>query len=443
MRILRGIQEVMSLVKDRSSYRYDDVPKALAQEVWVRSQEIFGSSMTVSEVVNHVIQKVRYGGDVALEELTESIEGFRPSEFEVSRSVMAQALDSIPRELRDALELAAHRVAEYAKASLSKTWHNQETGLGELIIPIERVGLYAPGGTAAYPSTVLMSAVTAREAGVGEIVLCTPAQDAVNGNSAVLAAAYIAGADRVFLIGGAQAIAAMAYGTESVPKVDKICGPGNIFVTMAKAQLYGTVGIDGIFGPSETVVVADDSADPGLCAADLLAQAEHDVLAAAIFITTSETLLGSVAEEIETQVQSLERREIASTSLSNQSALVLVEDMDEALNIANLIAPEHLCLMMREPWTWVAKVRHAGGLFVGEYSAEVMGDYIAGPSHTIPTHGTARFASYLGVDQFVKRVPVVALDQASARKLAPSVAVIARAERLTGHARAAEKRFTK
>ena len=443
MKTLRGLQEARDFVAERASLTHGDVPKELAQEVARRSQDIFGAPMTVSEVVSRVIEEVRNGGDTALRGLTERIDGIRFEELEVPADALAQAAETIPRELRDALELAAGRVADFARASLPKTWHNQDTGLGELIVPIERVGVYAPGGTASYPSSVIMTAVTAKEAGVREVVLCTPAHDGVNASPAALAAAHIAGADRVFSIGGAQAIAALAYGTESVPRVDKICGPGNIFVTAAKAQLqlFGQVGIDGVYGPTETVVVADDSADPTLCAADLLAQAEHDVLASAIFVTPSETLLQKVGAELVQQLQGLERKDIALASLNNRAAMVLVQDMDEALEVANLIAPEHLCLMVREPWRWVDKVRHAGGLFLGEHSAEVMGDYVAGPSHTIPTNGTARFASYLGVDQFIKRIPVVALKQEEIKRLAPSAAVIARAEGFTGHAKAAELRM--
>ena len=441
MKTLRGFQEARDFVAERASLMHQDVPEELAQEVARRSQDIFGAPLTVQESVSRVIEEVRNGGDTALKELTERIDGIRLAELEVTAAALAQAAETIPRELRDALELAAGRVADFARASLPKTWHDQNTGLGELIVPIELVGVYAPGGTATYPSSVVMTTVTAKEAGVREVVLCTPAHDGVNASPAALAAAHIAGADRVFRIGGAQAIAALAYGTESVPRVDKICGPGNIFVTTAKAQLYGQVGIDGVFGPTETVVVADDSADPTLCAADLLAQAEHDVLASAIFITPSEALLQKVGVELVQQVQGLERRDIALASLNNRAAMVLVDDMDEALQVANLIAPEHLCLMVREPWRWVDKVRHAGGLFLGEHSAEVMGDYVAGPSHTIPTHGTARFASYLGVDQFIKRIPVVALKQEEVRRLAPSAAVIARAEGFTGHAKAAELRM--
>ncbi len=440
MRVLHGLAEAKEFVAGRASITSQEVPEELAQEVARRSQAIWGSPLTVHESVRRIIEDVRKGGDTALKDLTERIDGIRFADLEVPREALAQAAGSIPTELRSALELVAQRVAQFAEASLPKTWHDPNTGLGELIVPLESVGVYAPGGTAAYPSTVIMTAVTAKTAGVQDVIVCTPAHDGVNASAVVLAAAHIARVDRVFRIGGAQAIAAMAFGTESVPKVDKICGPGNLFVALAKQQLFGQVGIDGVFGPTETVVVADDSADPALCAADLLAQAEHDALASAVLVTPSEALVGRVGEELVKQLMTLERRDIALASINNHGAMILVKDITEALEVSNLIAPEHLCLMIRQPRRWVKRVRHAGGLFLGEHSAEVMGDYVAGPSHTIPTHGTARFASYLGVDQFIKRIPVIALKEDVARRLAPTAAIIARSEGFTGHARAAEMR---
>ncbi|MSQ21953.1 MAG: histidinol dehydrogenase [Dehalococcoidia bacterium] len=440
MRVLHGLEEARAFAAARTSITSQEIPEELAKAVLLRSQAVWGSPLTVPESVRRIIEDIRKGGDAALRDLTEHIDGIRFADLEVPKKALAQAAESIPTDLRAALELAAQRVAKFAEVSLPKTWHDPNTGLGELIVPLERVGLYAPGGTAAYPSTVIMSAVTARTAGVQEVIVCSPAHDGVNASAVVLAAAHIAGVDRVFRIGGAQAIAAMAFGTESVPKVDKICGPGNIFVALAKQQLFGQVGIDGVFGPTETVVVADDSADPALCAADLLAQAEHDVLASAVLITPSEALVSRVGDELVKQLMTLERRDIALASLNNHGAMILVGNLAEALDVSNLIAPEHLCLMVKQPRRWVKRVRHAGGLFLGEHSAEVMGDYVAGPSHTIPTHGTARFASYLGVDQFIKRIPVIALKPDVARRLAPAAAIIARAEGFTGHARAADLR---
>ena len=438
MRIVRGVEAVRHFVAGRSALTAsDEVPEEIAQRI----QALFGRAMSPAELVAHILQQVRLRGDDAVREFSFRFDGVEMEKLEVPPEDLFSARDQMAPELLAALELAAQRVHDFAMAALSKTWHDFDTGLGELVVPIELVGLYVPGGTAAYPSSVIMTAMTARAAGVKELVMCTPARDGDRVNPAVAAAAHIAGVDRVFHIGGAQAIAAMAYGTASVPRVDKVCGPGNIFVTLAKQQLYGQVGIDGLFGPTETVAVADDSTDPRLCAADLLAQAEHDSLATPVLVTTSERLSQQVEEELKLQVQSLERRYIALAALEGQGTTVLVDNMDEALDVANLFAPEHLCLMMREPWLWTGKVRNAGTVFMGELSPEVMGDYVAGPSHTIPTQGTARFASYLGVEQFLKRTPVVALDLDLVRRLAPTAATIARAEGFTAHARAAEMRM--
>ncbi|MCZ6614773.1 MAG: histidinol dehydrogenase, partial [Chloroflexi bacterium] len=399
MRILRGIDEARRFLATRRALTADQV---VPEEVSQRIQDIFGRAMSPSEVVAHILQEVRFRGDDAVRELSARIDGVQLAELEVPRAEVQRAREKLPSELLAALELAAQRVHEFAMAALPKTWHDLNSGLGELVVPLERVGLYVPGGTAVYPSTVIMTAMTARAAGVKELVMCTPARDDGRVNPVVAAAAHIAAVDRVFRIGGAQAIAAMAYGTASVPCVDKVCGPGNIFVTLAKQQLYGQVGIDGLFGPTETVAVADDSTDPRLCAADLLAQAEHDILATPVLVTTSERLSQQVNEELARQVESLERRDIALKALEGQGVTALVKDVEEAVEVANLFAPEHLCLMVREPWLWLGKVQNAGTVFMGEQSPEVMGDYIAGPSHTIPTQGTARFASYLGVDQFLK-----------------------------------------
>ena len=442
MRTIHGLKDALDFAAGHRTSP-NDIPEELAQAVARRGQEIWGQPLTVQESVSRVIEEVRTDGDKAVRDLTLRIDGATLAELEVPASVLDRALDNIPADLRVALEVAAGRVSDFARASLPATWHDNATGLGEMIVPLDRVGLYVPGGAAAYPSVVIMNGVIARTAGVREVVMCTPATDGANPSETVLAAARVAGVDRVFPIGGAQAIAAMAFGTESVPRVDKICGPGSIFVTLAKQQLFGQVGIDGIFGPTETVVVADDEADPRLCAADLLAQAEHDVIASPILVTTSETLLRRVADELARQIEQLARKDIAQSALDSQGAMILVESVEEALEVANLIAPEHLCLMVREPRQWLGQVRNAGAVFVGEHSAEVMGDYVAGPSNTLPTHSSARFASYLGVDQFVKRVPVMALDEATVRKLAPTAGIIARTEGFTGHAAAADLRLGK
>jgi len=317
---------------------------------------------------------------------------------------------------------------------------DMENGFGEMIIPIERVGIYIPGGRAAYPSTVLMTAIPARVAGVKEVVIATPPLGDQGPHPTVMAAALVSGVSRVFQVGGAQAIAAMAYGTETVPRVDMICGPGNIFVTLAKKMVYGQVSVDGLEGPTETLIVADESANPILCAADLLGQAEHDLLATPVLITTSESLLAPVQEEIKRQLSSLTRKDTASSSIERRGVIVVVDTLDEALELSNNYAPEHICLMIRDPWDAVGKVRHAGGIFLGDHSPESMGDYVAGPSHVMPTGGTARFNSYLGVTQFLKRTPVVDLDSDTARRLTATAATLARAEGFDAHARSVELR---
>jgi len=300
-----------------------------------------------------------------------------------------------------------------------------------------------PGGTAYYPSTVLMTAIPARVAGVGEIIITTPPGKDGEVPPATLVAADIAGADRIFKVGGAQAIAALAFGTRSIPRVDKICGPGGLFVTIAKRMVYGIVDIDGLYGPTETVILADDSASAECCAADLLAQAEHDVLSVAILITTSAELAAAVDKEVKRQLKGLERADIARRSLQERGHIIIVDDMEQAIALANLYAPEHLALMVRDASSHIESIRNTGGIFIGESSPEVLGDYVAGPSHVMPTGGSARFSSPLGVNDFLKITSVVALSDEDARMLAPVAAAIARVEGLTAHARAAELRFKK
>ena len=314
-------------------------------------------------------------------------------------------------------------------------------GLGELVRPLERVGLYAPGGTAAYPSTVLMTAIPARVAGVSEVVLATPRRGNEPLNPTVLAAAHIAGVDAVYQVGGVPAIGALAYGTESIRRVDKICGPGNVFVAYAKRMVQGQVDIDGVFGPTETILLADDTANPVFCAADLIAQAEHDPMASAILVTDSQPLVDAVEAELDTQIDGNPRADTIRQSLERQGCIVLVDDFDEAIAVANHIAPEHLCLMVADPWAWAGQVRNAGGLFLGEFSPEVMGDYIAGPSHVMPTGGTARFSSALSVHHFVRTMPVVGLSPQRFTDLGAAAVRIAEAEGLPGHAGAVQARL--
>jgi len=415
---------------------------SLPPEVMDRTEALFGERLSPQESVQRILQDVRQQGDSALRYYGCLLDGVELEGLEVSEQEIVQAHQQVPEALVRALELAAGRIEKFHRATLRKSWVDLSSGLGELVIPLERVGIYAPGGTAAYPSTVLMTAIPARVAGVREVILATPPRDGGVPNPAVLVAARLAGVDRVFRVGGVQAVAAMAFGTETVPRVDKICGPGNIFVTLAKRLVFGHVDIDGLYGPTETVVVADETASPAYCAADLLAQAEHDPLASPILITTSLSLVGEVEGEVDRQLVSLERGDLAGLSLERQGRVILVDSIEDAMELANTIAPEHLCLMVREAWAWVGKVRHAGGVFLGPFSPEVMGDYVAGPSHVMPTGGTARFSSALSVHHFLKTMPVVGLKPEEYRELAEAAATIARAEGLTGHARAVEVRLS-
>ena len=413
----------------------------LPESVAARTRQLFGAEMTPEQSVVRMLQDVRSEGDAAVRRYVKLLDGVDLEEFKVSPSQIEQACASISPELRHSLELAASRVRDFHEAVLPRDWIDEKQGLGQLIRPLDRVGLYAPGGTAAYPSTVLMTAIPARVAGVGEVILTSPVGSDGSLNPAVLAAAEIAGVDAIYQIGGVPAIGAMAYGTESVPKVDKICGPGNVFVAYAKKLVHGQVDIDGVFGPTETIVIADESANPSFCAADLIGQAEHDPLATAVLITNSGELLEEVELELERQMVSQSRAEIVRGALERQGRAVLVATVEEAVDLANKIAPEHLCLMVEEPWRWADRVKHAGGLFLGEYSPEVMGDYIAGPSHVMPTGGTARYSSALSVHQFLRTMPVVSLSSSDFQRLGPEAVQIAQAEGLDGHASAVRVRL--
>lgn len=404
---------------------------------------LFGERLTPEQAVSRILQDVRRRGDAALREWSGRLDDYTPDSFRVPPAQLWQALDTLDGETRRALEKAAERIEAFYRRQPLISWMTQDLGgvLGQLVRPIRRVGLYVPGGTAPLPSTVLMSAIPARVAGVQEIAIAVPPQRGTGKISPVtLAAAALVGVEEVYALGGAQAIAALAFGTESIPAVDKIFGPGNLFVTLAKRQVFGVVGIDGLAGPTETMVIADDSARPAWVAADLLAQAEHDVLASAILLTPSAKLAQAVQAEVAHQMESLPRAEIVAQALENRSGIVVTRDLDQAIELANGYGAEHLCLAVRDPWAWVGKITATGGLFLGEYSFEVLGDYIAGPSHVMPTGGTARFASPLNVMDFVRLISVVALDEASGRELSPLAARLARAESLEAHARAADCR---
>ncbi len=404
---------------------------------------LFGAEVSAAEAVTRIVADVRERGDEAVRHWTQRIDGVTLESVAVPSTAIDAAYDKLEPALRQALESAAERIEDFHRRQPLHSWLDAQPGgsLGQLVRPIPHIGLYVPGGSAAYPSSLLMSAIPARVAGVDSVVVATPpSRDTGLPTPGILAAAKIAGVNRVYRIGGAQAIAALAYGTATVAPVDKICGPGNLFVTLAKRQLMGLVGIDGLPGPTETVVVADASARPDLVAADLLAQAEHDLLATALLLTPSPELAQRVVAEVEAQLPRLTRCEIAAESLRGQGGAVVTATLEEALELANAYAPEHLCLSVQAPWTWVGHVRNAGGVFIGEGSCETLGDYIAGPSHIMPTGGTARFASPLNVADFIKITSIVALGPAEAARLAPAAARLARFEGLDGHAAAADAR---
>jgi histidinol dehydrogenase len=437
LKVIHGVENAENVLVRVDPLDLDSLPES----VLARTEEAFGDGVTPEQSVRKILGDVRRDGDAAVLRYAKLLDGSDLEEFRVTEAQMAQARDSISKELRESLELAAQRVRDFHEATMPREWVDREQGLGELVRPLDRVGLYAPGGSAAYPSTVLMTAVPARVAGVREVILCTPPQRGEALNPAVIAAAEIAGVDALYQVGGVPAIAAMAYGTESVPKVDKICGPGNIFVAYAKKLVQGQVDIDGVFGPTETIVVADQTANASFCAADLIAQAEHDPLATAILITNAEDLIERVAAEVDRMLATQPRGDIAKAALDRQGRVVLVDSLDEAVDLVNRIAPEHLCLLVDQPWSWVSKIKHAGGLFLGEFSPEVMGDYIAGPSHVMPTGGTARFGSALSVHHFLRTMPVVGLSPTEFQKLGKAAVHIADAEGLSGHASAIQIRL--
>jgi len=400
----------------------------------------------VDEVAAGIIAAVRQRGDEALIEFTrkfDRVDVDDASQLCLEKHRLEACLGAIDPELRQALEIAARRIDIYHRRQFQDSWEYEEddgTVLGQKVTPLDRVGIYVPGGKAAYPSSVLMNAIPARIAGVAEVVMTVPAPDGEI-NDLVLAAAALAGVDQVFRVGGAQAIAALAFGTATVPRVDKIVGPGNAYVAAAKKQVFGQVGIDMIAGPSEVLVVADESVDPEWAAMDLLAQAEHDEFAQSILVSSSSKLLSDVRSALQRLLPTLEREDIARASLRDQGALIRVRSQDEAACVVNRVAPEHLELLLEDPDGMLDLVRHAGAIFIGRYSAEALGDYCVGPNHVLPTSGTARFSSPLGVYDFQKRSSVIRCSAAKAGELAGTASTLARAESLTAHARSAEYRL--
>jgi histidinol dehydrogenase len=413
--------------------KYGEVPNS---EIFARTEP----KMNVSEIVADIIANVRENGDVALKAYTEKFDGALLDSLLVSKDEIAEAVSSVETELIEILKKAAENIRLFHSRQKREGFSikgDDGIVIGQKIIPVERAGLYVPGGTAAYPSTVLMDSIPAKIAGVGEVVMVTPPSKDGKVNPAILAAAYVAGVDKIFKVGGAQAIAALAYGTQSIPKVDKIVGPGNAFVAEAKKQVFGVVSIDMIAGPSEILVVADSKQNPRYVAADLLSQAEHDKLASAVLVTDSMELALSVREEIENQLSALEREEIARASIDNNGKIIVADSLKVVIDIANEIAPEHLELCVDNPFDYLDDIKHAGSIFMGRDCPEALGDYFAGPNHTLPTSGTAKFSSPLGVDDFIKKTQFTYYTPEALDKVADDIAYFANKEGLTGHARSA------
>ena len=409
----------------------------------VSADEIFarGTAATdVSDIVKDIIDDVKKNGDKALFQYTEKFDKVSLSNLEVSDQEIDEAFSAIEPEFLRILKTAADNIRTFHSRQVRNSFIiNDQDGVvtGQKVIPVERAGLYVPGGTAAYPSTVLMDSIPAKIAGVSEICIVTPPSKDGKVNPAILAAAKVAGVDRIFKVGGAQAIAALAYGTETIPKVDKIVGPGNAFVAEAKRQVYGLVSIDMIAGPSEILIVADKNSNAAHLAADLLSQAEHDKMASAVLVTDSMALANAVSEEIEKQIPLLSRNEIARVSIDNNGKIIVADSIFKVIDIANEIAPEHLELCVDDPFALLDKIKHAGSIFMGRYCPEALGDYFAGPNHTLPTGGTARFSSPLSVDDFVKKTQYTYYTKEALAKVAKDVAFFAEKEGLTAHAKSA------
>lgn len=415
--------------------------RKLLEQLKARSGEI---DRTVTAAVQEILSKVKEYGDTAVREYTMKFDGSVPENAEVPREILDASIEQCDSEFVYALYKAADNIRDFHTRQKQQSWLDaKENGviLGQRIRGLKRVGIYVPGGTAAYPSSVLMNAIPAKIAGVQEIIMVTPPRKDGTANPDILAAAKIAGVDRVFLMGGAQAVAALAYGTETVPQVDKIVGPGNIFVATAKKLLFGTVDIDMIAGPSEILIVADESADPKFLAADLMSQAEHDNLASAILLTTSADVANQTAAELERQMQTLSRREIIERSIDDFGAIIVCANIDEAIDFANELAPEHLEMAVKNPMEYIGRVDNAGSVFLGHFAPEPLGDYFAGPNHVLPTGGTARFFSPLSVDSFVKKSSFIYYTEDALREAKDDIVKLAETEGLTAHANSVKVRF--
>ena len=417
--------------------KYDRVAK---EDIFARVESSFDLSGTVADIIENVKKK----GDKALFEYCEKFDKAKLSSLEVTAEEIEEAFSLVEPRFVEIIEKAAENIREFHKRQIRNSFIiNEQDGIvtGQKITPIEKVGLYVPGGTAAYPSTVLMDSIPAKLAGCNEICITTPPSADGKVNPVILAAAKIAGVDRIFKLGGAQAIAALSYGTETVPKVDKIVGPGNAFVAEAKRQVFGRVSIDMIAGPSEILVIADSKSNPKFVAADLLSQAEHDKMASAVLVTDTVDFANSVSEEIERQLSLLPREEIARASIDNNGKIIVADSIDDIIDVSNEIAPEHLELCVDNPFDYLDKIKNAGSIFMGRYTPEALGDYFAGPNHTLPTSGTARFSSPLSVDDFVKKSQYTYYTKDALRKVAEDVAFFAEKEGLSAHARSATIRF--
>ncbi|MBM2810504.1 MAG: histidinol dehydrogenase [Chloroflexi bacterium] len=439
IRVYEDLAQARRDVLGRRAAESLELPATVQQRI----REVFGANLSAEQVVARIVADVRAEGDEAVRRYTREIDGVDCVEALVPPQELDAAVASIDPFLRGALEAAAERVRAFHERSKRRSWLEFAEGgaLGQMIVPIERVGVYAPGGRAAYPSTVLMAAVPARVAGVKEVVLATPPGRDGTLTPSILAAARIAGVDSVYRMGGAQAIAALAYGTQSIRRVDKIVGPGNVFVVLAKRAVAGAVGIDGLPGPTETVVLADETANPAWLAADMMAQAEHDPMAQSILICTSLRIASAVLGELERQLAEAPRADVIREAFGARGAIVVADSVDAAIQFANEHAPEHLCLSVADAWSYLGKVRNAGGVFVGEGTVEAIGDYTAGPSHIMPTGGTARFASPLNLDDFTKVISVFSFGDEELRALAEPAIVLARAEGLSAHSAAIEARL--
>ena len=415
-------KEFLNKLLDRNQFEFDDV----------------------KETVNDILVNVRLNKDKALKEYTKTFDGVDLESFSVSEEEINKALKNTSSELKKDLIKAKRNIEKYHEKQLRTSYslyEEEDIILGQIVRPIEKAGIYVPGGSAAYPSTVLMNVVPAKIAGVKKVVMITPPDNKGKIKDSILAAASIAGVDEIYKVGGAQGIAALTFGTESIPKVDKITGPGNIYVAMAKKQVMGYVGIDMIAGPSEVLIIADQWANPKYIAADLIAQAEHDEMAASILITHWEPLIDKVLGELELQIQYLERKEIIKKSLDNYGAIIITSCLGESINLANKIAPEHLEILTRNPFDVYRSIKNAGAIFLGEYSPEPVGDYFAGPNHTLPTSSTSRFSSPLSVDDFIKKTSLVYYSKKALAESKDSIIRIAEEEGLTGHASSVRARF--